>query len=250
MFMSGVGENSQTNYSELVVNEGVCPLGCSWESTIEVTFLLYLPHKSPNRYAHTQSSPSIHYSRHEDINMDNFSAEMYSLPPFSYGVKFKSSFSYLKPLHQAPCPLVYPISSLLPCVPESEHYLLSRHIFAHDSPSAWICLFPHVCLADSPFHPQLQHLLLTCRLCWSPPSKLFAPKFNHLFLYSAPTLCLGPHQSSVCHFYLWTHRFQQIWWPSEQLFWFPLIESLLRVIHFAKQFAYIHISFSLLIWRN
>lgn len=113
------------------------------------------------------------------------------MPPFSYGVKFKSSFSYLKPLHQAPCPLVYPISSLLPCIPESEHYLLSLHIFAHDSPSAWICLFPHVCLADSPFHPQLQHLLLTGRPCWSPPSKLFAPKFNHLFLYSAPTLSLG-----------------------------------------------------------
>lgn len=132
---------------------------------------------------------------------------MYSLPPFSYGVKFKSSFSYLKPLHQAPCPLVYPISSLLPCVPESEHYLLSLHLhmirflpgFVFFHMSAW---------QDSPFHPQLQHLLLTCRLCWSLPSKLFAPKFNHLFLYSAPTLNLGLHQSSVCHFYLWTHGFQ------------------------------------------
>lgn len=180
--------------------------------------------------------------------MDNFSAEISSLPPFSYGVKLKSSFSYLKPFYQAPCPLnPFPTSCL---ASQNQNSICSASTYLH-----MIGLLPGFVF----FHMSAwQTLLFTLSSSVSLHADHVGPfhqsslhqSFNHLFLYSALTLSLGLPQSSVYHLYLCTHRFQQIWWPSEQLFRFPLIESLLHAIHFVKQFAYTHISFSLLIWRN
>lgn len=193
MFTSRAGENLETRYNELVVSGRMCLWDWGWESASEVTSLLASVTDAP---AHTQSSPSLpsQWTWRCDC-MCKIPLLKFTQCKFSYGAKFRVLIRIHKILSQIPCPLLMSFPpSCLPS-PELDHYLLSLHIFAHGSPSAWIFIF-HVSARQMP--APLATLSSSINSLgtergfsgprWSPPSEPIAAEYNQLFLHWPPTL--------------------------------------------------------------
>lgn len=140
--------------------------------------------------------------------MNNSSTETYLLsPPFLWG-KIQDPYPHIQTFMRGSLSHLL-ISLLLSHVPppELDHCLLSLHILAHDSHSAWMSPFPRVCLAKArcPCQTRLQHHILRCKPDSSrPPRSLhqspIAPVCNPLLLRWFPVLSLEIllHRQSLC----------------------------------------------------
>lgn len=137
--------------------------------------------------------------------MYDSSAEIYSLSPCFLWGKIQNPYCHIGNLSaRLPAHLLvsFPPSCLPP--PGLDHYFLSLHIFAQDSPSAWISLFPCVFLANACSPHRLSHSIASLgaerdcsRPCSSFPSLKAPLHCNQQFLYRSPTLSLELLQSRV-----------------------------------------------------